>query len=229
MKKIILLISYVLCSSQSIVAQNSSYKGIGVAYLKKSLTEEPSLSDTMIIYSSKSFSNVTARFVFDSSNRFDSKVLSESIEGQVFFEFDYESFGLPVSKVGADFIEVIYGIDSNAKRLKGFIHRGSDSYGYREWDSFFLGYPIFFNQELSLRFFDDYCGKEKYIPVNKLDSGQEDYIMYPLEIKKGWMKVRLVTPSDYCDTPEAPSTQEVWIKYMDGNGNLMIWYSVRGC
>lgn len=231
MNRINFLVLIFLSASFESVSQENSYKGIGVVYLKKSLTEEETLTNTMKIYNTNKFRNVEAEMTFNLKDRFDLRVVSNKIQKNAFFEFEYESFGLPIIEIKNRYFKVLYGYDQTHRKLIGFIPIDTINYGYRLWDKFFLeGTPIFFKRDLALEFFDRINGEKINIGLETIPdgSGRKNYIMYPLRIERKWMKVKLVTPSDYCAEVES-KISEVWINYLNKDCELRIWYYVRGC
>ncbi|MEM7549396.1 MAG: hypothetical protein AAF363_06975 [Bacteroidota bacterium] len=232
MNAIKILTLIILISSLKCLSQNKEVvKGIGVIYLKKSLIEDQALSNSMKIYNTEKFKNVDAEMHFNPEDRFDKKIVSKKLKEDAVFEFGYESFGLPILESYDEYVMVLYGYDLNGKELVGYIPTDTINYGYRIWNKFFLeGTPIFLNRDLPLQFFDKKKGKELSIEVKTINdgTGRKNYIMYPLSIEGEWMKVKLVTPSDYCEETESNSL-EVWIKYLDTDCKLRVWYYVRGC
>ena len=56
-----------------------------------------------------------------------------------------------------------------------------------------------------------------------------DYILWPLERAGDWMRVRAVTPSDYCADPPAPREDTLWIRWRGASGRPRVWFFTRGC
>ena len=58
---------------------------------------------------------------------------------------------------------------------------------------------------------------------------QQTYIMYPIDRDSSWLQVRVVTPSDYCDDPQNPAIDTLWIRYIESDGRPLVFYYTRGC
>lgn len=219
----ILIVVLHFCS----IAQQS--KGVGVVFLKKSLYNKPELLDSMDIYESSGFKNKIALFYVDPNDRFNVG-LSQDLNIS-YFEFDYETFGLPIEEININSIKVIYGYSDDGEARSGFIRKDTTNYEWRIWSDFLLGYPVFFQRNVEPIFFAEFMGVEELLELpNRTDVPKwKDYIMYPKEIRGDWMKVEVVAPSDYCEEPKLKQSKILWINHLDENGELKIWYYVRGC
>lgn len=227
---IILLLS--ILSLPSGFSQNTELRGIGVAFHRKAIKDDSLLANKMILFGSKDLSNEIGYFKFNEVDRFDLGVVGPNHHSESFFEFDYELFGLPIVNLDVDYIEVVYGYDEESNALTGFIKPDSTNYGWLVWKEYLLDIPIFFKDRFSDP--DVYNKKNgKKIPISipfqSESPRRKDYIMYPQRIEGKWMEVELISPSDYCVEPEEVSKRKLWIKYLDDECELRVWYYTRGC
>lgn len=57
-----------------------------------------------------------------------------------------------------------------------------------------------------------------------------DYHLEPLEFRGGWMRVRVVQPSNYCASDDLKVTvHEGWIQWRSPERGPWVWYYTRGC
>ena len=200
-------------------------KGIGL------LTIEGNNSSEFIIYSEADLSsNELARFKVDRSKGWSEySVEGKNISENNLLEYDYEELGLPVCKIKSNkWIEVIYGYDNNNYILTGWV-LVSEKSTLLKWNSFLKEKLVFFANPEKVNFFDDKNGKEVQFKLQPSEHMTYDYIMRPQVTKGNWMKVEVVTPSDYCDNPESLERKVFWIQYLDDTGRPLVWYFTRGC
>jgi hypothetical protein len=57
----------------------------------------------------------------------------------------------------------------------------------------------------------------------------DDYIMWAEEARGEWLRVRVVSPADYCAEPGSPGVWRGWIRYLREDGRPRVWYYTRGC
>lgn len=56
-----------------------------------------------------------------------------------------------------------------------------------------------------------------------------DYILYPIEVRGDWMRVRVEEPSDYCEVDFDSVSREGWVRWYAAEVGPMVWYFTRGC
>lgn len=63
-----------------------------------------------------------------------------------------------------------------------------------------------------------------------IPADSHDYHLEPLETQGDWMRVRLVTPSDYCaEADERTKRIEGWVRWRSDDVGPWLWYYTRGC
>jgi hypothetical protein len=100
------------------------------------------------------------------------------------------------------------------------------------WEELLPNLPLFFVVPPdSVRFHSAPNGAAAAFPVPPpTPDGQiGDYILWPVEQQGDWMRVRAVTPSDYCADPPAPREDTLWIRWREPSGNPRVWFFTRGC
>lgn len=143
-------------------------------------------------------------------------------------EFEYETSGLPVDSTTGDWARVIFAFAPDGSAHTGWSRRG-DSTILHEWLERFSGSNLFFLDSLEVAFHTAPAGQRIQIPLARDANGRLDYTMHPGETTNGWMRVRLVTPSDYCFDPEGPVEHQVWVRLVDERGRPRVFYYSRGC
>jgi hypothetical protein len=90
--------------------------------------------------------------------------------------------------------------------------------------------PLFFIDPDSIGFHAEPGGGRVSLTLAPHVSPQRfDYILYPLDTVGPWMRVEVVSPSNYCFDPEAPARDTVWIRHLDAAARPRVWYHTRGC
>jgi hypothetical protein len=142
-------------------------------------------------------------------------------------EFGYEIPGLPAdSAPGADgWISVLPGFAADGSPARAWTRPADHAAEFVAWNVHLPEHELFFREGVRPEFFAAPEGGRVEFP---LPAGG-DYVLHPLEARAGWLKVRAVTPSDFCADPEAPATAELWIRYLDRSGRPLVWYHTRGC
>ena len=93
------------------------------------------------------------------------------------------------------------------------------------WEDVLPGLPLFFALPPdSFRFHAAPDGPEESFPVE-----YDEYILWPLEVQGDWMRVRAVTPSDYCAEPTSPRQDTLWIRWRGEPNGPRVWFYTRGC
>jgi len=205
-------------------------RGIGVIYLNESLpTKNTPKTDTMLIYSDKNLLSIVSKYVFIPNDRFENKLITNAkYSSKAFFEFDYETMGLPIASIDItnSMIEVIYAYNNNIP-LKGWVKCSNKSIGYHQWKYHLLMKYLYFLSD-EFKFYKSPNGETIEIQITKTGNGL-DYIMKPIKIADNWMLVKVVSPSDFCDDPEKKIEVTCWIKYLSETGRPLVWYYTRGC
>jgi len=149
-------------------------------------------------------------------------------------EFGYEEVGLPVLELrgGADpeWLHVRYATGSGGEPMTGWVGFEPGRTGYLPWSDRLAEVPLFFVDPDSVGFFEAPEGAEASVALAPDDPPDRfDYILYPLARRGPWIRVELVTPSDYCFDPPEPRRDTLWIRHLDGAGRPRVWYHTRGC
>jgi hypothetical protein len=219
-------------------------KGIGVIYFNKSIsTQENPISDSILIYENISSKTPIAIFYFSNqsdSNRFFIK--NYKFKTMIDFdgiEFANETNGLPIDTFFNDYFRVMFGYDVDYSPIFGWVKMNYSTLNYILWKEHLLEKPIYFLNTFNfLKFYSVPNGKLLTIKLDKNENEhfeyldeefKYNYIMYPLEKKGIWLKVKVESPSTYCNEPKKPREFFAWIKYIDERGRPLVWYYTRGC
>ena len=158
------------------------------------------------------------------------------IAGQV--EYGYEISGIPIDSVDEtkSWVQVTVAYPEVNIISKGWIKVKKSNMDYLEWKNVLPKEAVLFFDPFpkSIEFFDSVEGKPVHFKLehyNDYNTGQRhyNYVLHPLETKGSWMKVKVVTPSDFCDQPKDPRNKILWIKYLDKDGVPLVFYPTRGC
>jgi hypothetical protein len=144
-------------------------------------------------------------------------------------EFGYEEAGLPLDSISPDraWGRAILGLAIDGGMFRGWVRLDSTRVHYRLWAEELPAHPLFVRPGVPVGLFDAPDGRELGIPLPRDAS---DYVMYPLDVRGPWMRVRLVRPSDRCGGGGAASdTAFAWIRYLGDRGRPTVWYHTRGC
>ena len=149
-------------------------------------------------------------------------------------EYGYEELGLPAdSAPRADgWVRVVHGFGADSTPRTGWVRLVADDVAYQAWSDILPENVLFFLSDADIRFRDAPDGRTVALPLHAEGSGADrrlDYILHPLEARGDWLRVRAVTPSDYCFDPPSPRDTTVWIRYLDERGRPRVWYHTRGC
>jgi len=147
--------------------------------------------------------------------------------GTNLLEFDYEIAGLPAdsSPRPDGWVQVIPGFRADSTPIRAWTLLMEPRTGFLLWSASLLEHGLYFREEVPPQFFQAPDGPSAAFPL----PDAHDYILHPLEARGGWLRVRAVTPSDYCAEPEAPAAADLWIRYLDRGGRPLVWYHTRGC
>ena len=216
------------CIISCIVTGQSIDKGIGVIYLNEALpTNEKPKSDTMLIYKSNDLKVIVSKFTFYCKDRFKNEVISKTkISSNAYLEFDYETFGLPISRIDTtnELAEIIYGYNTG-EELKGWVRINDKKVGYQLWKKYLIKQYLFFASGV-IKFYKSPNGEIENI--NLVKSGKDfDYIMKPLKTSGNWLLVKVVTPNDYGHNSLKTVEKDCWIKFLSDTGRPLVWYYTR--
>lgn len=198
-------------------------KGIGVVTL---------INEQLCIYLSMSVeSTIVAEFSVDSSKGWIEYSLSgKDIASNNLVEYGYEELGLPICEVNSnEWVQVMYGYDKNGEMLFGWVNTDENKTEVLMWNSFLKSQLIYFEDPDQIKFYKGINGELIDFELEPSEYLTYDYIMKPMVIEGHWMKVEVVTPSDYCNEPSNPRNKVVWIKFLNNNGRPLVWYFTRGC
>jgi hypothetical protein len=142
-------------------------------------------------------------------------------------EYGYEEAGVPIDSVAGQWVRVIFGFDSAGMAQHGWaqVQPGRDS--LLLWAEHLPAQPLFFFDREAAAIYALPGQGERPFPIQT--GPDRDYIMYGDERQGPWLKVRIVSPSDYCNDPSQPATWTGWIRYLRDDGRPRVWYYTRGC
>jgi len=92
--------------------------------------------------------------------------------------------------------------------------------------------PLFFINPDSIRLFTkpDYNYEVEIILEVYDNSDRLDYEMHPLVVEGRWMKVEVLTPSQYCKSkPPESKVDTLWIEYLSKSLRPKVFYYTRVC
>lgn len=240
MKRILILVIVIIIPIVSILANNRiNNKGIGVAFLKVSLPGNMQYKDSILLFDS-TFINTIGCFKFDNNDTLERfRLISNEIIENTLFEFAYETLGLPILEKCKDKLKILIGTDKLGVSITAWIRLNEKSLGYYFWENYLVKQELFFLNTNSMYFFYD-LPQGKRIDFKLIKDNSEfseylekefeyNYIMHPIEKRERWLKVEVVTPSDFCEDVLNPKKKTFWIKYLDENGYPLVWYYTRGC
>ena len=150
-------------------------------------------------------------------------------------EYAYETSGLPFDSIleSRTWVQIKNILEIENAPPKGWIRVHNSNMGFLLWENELKKHNLFFSPEQEVsEFYDSPGGKKVVFKLKRFEYQQGrlfDYIMHPIEVKGRWMKVRVVTPSDFCDEPVSPKVKTLWIKYLDEKGHPLVFYYSRGC
>ena len=145
-------------------------------------------------------------------------------------EVDYEVPGLPADSAARPdgWIRVIPGFrPADSTPVYAWTRVGGASTEIVAWAERLGRHNLFFRDGVPPALSDAPEGRPVSFPLLPPDRG--GYTLYPLDTRGAWMKVRAVTPSDFCAEPESPRAGEFWVRYLDQQGRPLVWYHTRGC
>ncbi|MDH5760348.1 MAG: hypothetical protein OEZ65_12230 [Gemmatimonadota bacterium] len=63
----------------------------------------------------------------------------------------------------------------------------------------------------------------------RLEDIDPDYILYPVEVRGDWMRVKVAEPADYCELDVMSNIREGWVRWYRPESGPAVWYFTRGC
>jgi hypothetical protein len=150
-------------------------------------------------------------------------------------EFGYEELGLPVVEARSgpqrlEWLRVYYGVGGSGEPLTGWVRYDPPRVEFLSWAERLPELPLFFPDPDSVRFHEGVEGSVRLLDLAREEgTARLDYILYPIETRGHWMRVEVVTPSDYCADPESPRHDTTWIRHVAADGRPRVWYHTRGC
>lgn len=183
-----------------------------------------------------SMSPVLARFIynFGAATRPDTTWgwMIESLESGLVandVEFEYEENGLPIDSIAGDWLRVIWGTTEAGEPRTGWTRLRPDTEVHL-WPDLLRENNLFFLDPGAIAFHTAPGGAAVDIALSPAQGTDPwDYTMVPDSIDGRWMRVRLVTPSNYCADPANPAEHVVWIEFLDARGRPHVFYHSRGC
>jgi hypothetical protein len=145
-------------------------------------------------------------------------------------EYGYEESGIPFDSADASgrWLRAILGFGAGESVRIGWVDATQPGVGVIRWVEQLAEGPLFYQKPERAAFF---AAPDSSRPVPPPGRGNDEYAMYPVEVRGPWMHVRLVTPSDNCVGPDSipRQTRHAWIRYLDDRGRPNVWYHTRGC
>ena len=144
-------------------------------------------------------------------------------------EYGYEESGVPFDSADATsrWVRAILGFASDRTALVGWIDTSQPGVGLVRWAEQLADRPIFFPKPDRATLF---ATPDSATPITLPPGGDDAYALHPVERRGPWLRVRVVEPSDNCETDSIPRrTRTGWIRYLDPRGRPNVWYYSRGC
>jgi len=207
-------------------------RGVGVAF---SLEAASLVADTLLVREApQDDAPVLARLIRSFGSDYVLDAASPAAQGGG-IEFGYEAVGLPLLEVAPgrdapEWLHVHYATGPRGDPLTGWVRFEPDHVDVLFWSDRLRQVPLFFAYEDSIAFHSAPDGPAVTLRLAPLEGTELfDYIMYPLEVDGPWMRVEVVTPSNYCFDPVAPRRDTAWVRYLDEGERPRVWYYTRGC
>jgi hypothetical protein len=216
-KLYVLVMSFMcICCTSLEYNQEPFDRGLGFLILEN--------GEQAIIYKSESMSGeldklVKREMVFDflAESQFD-LTLSR------YFEYDNERFGLPIIQTKANYFKVLVPFSDTTFQF-GYV-RNDSNVGAIYWKDLLPQKPLFFSEESLGAIYNYPGGSEVDVDLE----GASSYVLWPQEVdSNGWMRVKVITPSDQCEERVRALVINGWIEYLNSSGRPNVWYYPRGC
>ena len=201
-------------------------RGIGVIGFEPGPLLAGRAADTLDVRANPtSGAAVIARLVLDTAGVYRYEVREGLLEEQGTLEFGYEIMGLVLLERSPDgWFQVYLGNAPGGAVVSGWTRARPGALGLTLWDELLPRQALFFALPPdSIRFHASPEGPDAPFPI------EDGYIMWPLEVRDDWMRVRAVAPSDYCFDPPSPLQDTLWIRYRGQNGRPRVWFYTVGC
>lgn len=144
-------------------------------------------------------------------------------------EFEYEENGLPIDSLAGDWLRVVWATNEAGEPRTGWTRLRPDL-EIHLWPDLLRERNLFFLDPGAVAFHSAPAGAAVDITLAPAPGTDPwDYTMLPDSIDGRWMRVRLVTPSNYCADPAAPAEHTVWIEFLDARRRPRVFYHSRGC
>lgn len=170
-------------------------------------------------------SPVVARLVLDTTAVFRFEAREGMLAAPGALDYGYEEVGLPVLDRAADgWLRVHLGQAADGAPVSGWTRVRAGVLALTLWEDLLPGMPLFFTHPDSARFHEARDGAEARFDVS------EGYILWPLSVDGDWMRVRAVSPSNYCfEPPRPPREDTLWIRWRGDDARPRVWFFTRGC
>ncbi len=167
---------------------------------------------------------VIARMVLDTTGVFRFEAREGLLERPGALDYGYQEVGLVVLERRGEWLRVFLGNGADGAGVSGWSRARERVSALTLWEDLLPGLPLFFAVPPdSMGFHAVADGPEVQFPIG------DGYIMRSLTVDGDWMRVRVVSPSDYCATPAALREDTLWIRWRGASGNPRVWFHTRGC
>lgn len=203
-------------------------KGIGVVYSRQNLkTLNQPQGDTICIYVNKNTDSLLCKYIYNPNDVFENSIIGANIvfKDRNILEYDNEMFGIPVNSLKGNWAEVIVG-RTKQDTIRGWVNITNPNVGIKQWTYYLPTKSLFFEEKI--QFFDTYEGKEIYVTL-PVENTQPDYCFKILSRKRGWAKVLLLYPSNFCEQHKKVSRKKCWVRYLNNSGRPLVWFYPGGC
>lgn len=206
-------------------------RGVGIVHLDPGPVLAGRVSDTLEARDRpEPGAGVLARLVLDTVGVYTFEARAGLLDTPGALEFGYGEVGFPILDHGPEGWERVYlGTAPGGAVVSGWARARPALVGVTLWDELIPGQPIFFALPPdSIRFHAAPDSAEVSFAVKP-----DDYILWPIDVRGDWMRVRAVTPSDYCaaPVPGGPPARldTLWIRWRTESGRPRVWFYTRGC
>jgi hypothetical protein len=209
-------------------------RGVGIAFPRGYMGERAPQPETLTVHTRPdATAAAVARLIRSDMGVYALEVRTDVGESGA-LEHGYEDIGLPLleepSGPAPEWLHVHYALAPDGTPLDGWLRNDTSSVATLLWRDQLPESPLFFLEPDSIGFHGSPEGPPVRLELTRSDGGERfDYIMYALETRAAWMRVEVVTPSNYCFDPPAPRRDTLWIRYLDPRGRPRVWYYTRGC
>jgi hypothetical protein len=211
-------------------------RGIGIVHFDPGPGLSGRAADTLRVRAERDASSpVIARLIADSMALYRFEAAPELLDAPGALEFGYEEVGLPVLDASDERESVVYLGTRAGEPVTGWATTVPGYTARTLWEELLPSLPLFFVVPPdSVRFHEAPDGPLGAFTLPPPPPGQDpaypgDYVFWPLEQRGDWIRVRAVTPSDYCADPPAPLEDTLWIRWREPSGNPRVWFFTRGC